>query len=633
MLKKFSLKSQFKLLLFPVIILTTILVIFISYSEYKKSGNIEALKNNINIIEDIRKLTSLISKEREISISTTIENSEFLKSRILKDLKKKRSINNTRVKSLSKKIDFYSKEEIEKSFFLQSVIENIKYIQNKINPLRLAIDNNSLTKREIVKSYSLIIEKLISSIATSSLEIDNPAISKNVTIYSIYINYLDATHRRDILVKDFLITHKLDRKLELDIHKIYTKLSVVSEIGKSLVNRSLCSFYNSIIYSKEITDVEDITLAIIENRIEDTENIKIEYYQNLLKKFNKKMKELDDYISRNISEELNLIADKNEKRVALLEIIFLVSLLFIMITTYFVYNNLRDIMFFGTLKIRGKILRIMSDIPNFYEDKDKNEISSLIYIVSKFVKALKKALLNIRSSYRNIVGLSNNLSESSEKIINHVQEQSHYLENVNFQMEIFLDSLQNSEISFNNLKEIIDDSSEKITDLNLDVVRISDEVKILNRLNINIENNIKYLENVIVGIVSTLENGNQDSEINGQITILNSFSNIINLLNEQNIIIMQKSEKLVNISNIASVIKHDAEINNANLSDILGVITILGFETKSIAVDIDNIFKKNNVFIKTSKDMVGKSKYLSSNVKILNKSILDLDKEFNKFSF
>jgi len=87
------------------------------------------------------------------------------------------------------------------------------------------------------------------------------------------------------------------------------------------------------------------------------------------------------------------------------------------------------------------------------------------------------------------------------------------------------------------------------------------------------------------------------------------------------------------LSKTALVIKKDAEVNNANLSDILGVITILGFETKVITSEINDTVKENNSFIEVSKDMVQKSEFVSSDVRILNQYIVNLDKEFNKFRF
>jgi hypothetical protein len=91
--------------------------------------------------------------------------------------------------------------------------------------------------------------------------------------------------------------------------------------------------------------------------------------------------------------------------------------------------------------------------------------------------------------------------------------------------------------------------------------------------------------------------------------------------------------KLSNLSKTALTIKKDAELNNANLSDILGVITVLGYETKMITHDINTTVEDNNKFIEKSKIMVQKSEFVSSDVKMLNRYIISLDKEFNRFRF
>jgi hypothetical protein len=198
-------------------------------------------------------------------------------------------------------------------------------------------------------------------------------------------------------------------------------------------------------------------------------------------------------------------------------------------------------------------------------------------------------------------------------------------------MAIFLENIKNSEISFENLKEIIEDSSAKISNLNLDVVYISYEVLSIKDLNRKAIDNKDRVKDLMVSTLVTLENmKNESEEIKVAVKNLNT---MISIVEEQIGMIDQKDKKLSNLGQIALTIKKDAELNNANLSDILGVITVLGYETKSITSEIYRTVEDNNKFIEISKNMVNKSEFVSSDVKMLNKYIVNLDKEFNKFRF
>jgi hypothetical protein len=114
---------------------------------------------------------------------------------------------------------------------------------------------------------------------------------------------------------------------------------------------------------------------------------------------------------------------------------------------------------------------------------------------------------------------------------------------------------------------------------------------------------------------------------------MNSFQKMVEIIDQQKDIMHEKEIKLSNLSKTALTIKKDAELNNANLSDILGVITVLGYETKMITHDINTTVEDNNKFIEKSKIMVQKSEFVSSDVKMLNRYIISLDKEFNRFRF
>ena len=198
MFKNFSLKERFKLLILPVMIFTAILVLFISYSEYENSQQLKVLEKDIKVIEDLRKLISLIAKEREVSLQFINSKNSILAKRVVRDLKKQRSINNTRIKSLKNKLGNFSEEEIRDRVFLRKVTNNIANFKSVYSNIRAKIDSREINGQELIDEYSSLISTFIGSIATSSLDIKNSIISKSIATYSIYLKYLDTATQRDI---------------------------------------------------------------------------------------------------------------------------------------------------------------------------------------------------------------------------------------------------------------------------------------------------------------------------------------------------------------------------------------------------------------------------------------------------
>jgi len=515
----------------------------------------------------------------------------------------------------------FSHSEIEARTFLKNTNLFLSNINEQLTNIRQAVKAKKLTAHEITEKYTLIINQFIDTIAISSYNIDNAVISKNIITYSVFLKYLDILHQRDIFIKKAILNQSLNKEEYYDFIKLMAQKKIIENLANTIFNQELLKIYQMIYQTQELQEIEKISLKIKNHKLNI--DIKPEQLKNDFNLYYKKMKELDDFISKSIVEELNFKLDNNKSHLAMLIIFFLVSMLILGIITHVVYHNLREIVFIGTIDIRGKILRVIGDL-SIDTTKYKNEIFSLIELVSQFTNMIKVTILNIRVRFRDIVFLSSQLSQNSETIVGHLQKQSKYFENVNFDLTLFLESIKNSEISFANLKEIIDDSSAKLNNLNLDVVYISYEVASLKELNAEIIKNKNKVNSILKEIFD---------EISISPELEAKFAEVNEIVAKTDEIVEIKEQKLTNLNKTALEIKHDAEINNANLADILGVITILGFETKGIASDIDTTIKDNNKFIEKSKNMLEKSEMISSNVVLLNKYVIDLDREFNKFRF
>jgi methyl-accepting chemotaxis protein len=544
-------------------------------------------------------------------------------------LKRQRSLNNTRIKSLRQKLQYYNEGELESIPFLQKIQASLTFLDKNIVSVRKGIDNGEITPAELISYYSNIISLLIESIATASIDVENSQISKNIVTYSLFLKYQDIVSQREIIVSRVVSQKEITSDLFLEVSKLQAEKWLVLDITKGLIDEEMLSHYNRLSKTPSFSKMEELVKDILDRDIDEIKKLEEREFFSVANKYRKRLKELDDYISIRISEELSHMLDDQAKRESLLIVAFSIGIFVIILTTYTIYNSLREILFFGTIKIRSKILRVVTDIKPENIGNNSNEIQSLISLVSAFVKIIKESLEKIRTSFRDIVNLSNHLSESSETIVNHLQKQSQYLQDINLQMAVFLENIQTNQLSFENLKEIIEDSSAKINNLNLDVVYISYEVLSLKDLNRDINEKREGIKDVILDNITLLQRGDEESITQ----VVTSLGKLISIIDQQGEMIETKNSKLSNLTKTAVAIKKDAEANNANLNDVLGVITVLGYETKMITNDINQTVEDNSKFIEQSKVMVNKSEFVSSDVKMLNRYIVDLDKEFNRFRF
>jgi hypothetical protein len=609
-----NLRSQFQILLVPVLTMAIVLVMFIGFSEYERGKQLKNLEFNIEIVDDIRKLISFATIERELSMKFLARQNIQDDKLLVRDLNKQRIVVDTRLETISIKLKKFDNFNNEKIKFISNTKNEINSFHIKYDSLRETIDKRDLKNEDSIILFLVMIKDLINLIASSSLDINDPIISKKVAIYTMYLNYSELIAKRKLL---FDSIQNIGAVLDEHIYKykeVMSALNSITDIAKSLADDNIIEHYNRLFLNNDIKNIDLIYNETINNKILKSKNLLNEEQE---KTYYKHLKELEDYISSGIYNELGMRIDSHKKREIVLTIVFTISLILIIFSTYTVYNYIRSALFFGTIHIKSKILRVVTDLslsssPENIHYEEKNEIKSLLHIVTVFADLLKESLSKIRIGFLDLINLSNHLSESSEYIVKHIQRQSRYLQDTNFQMEMILESIKNSEISFENITEIIEDSSSKISNLNIDVVYVASELIALKQIG-------KKLIEIKSNLQEALDN--------------NNFEEIMKLYNLIETNILAGDIKISNLTKIASLIKRDAELNNANLSDILEVITALSYETKTMHSEISKSITDSNNFIELNKDTVSKSEFVSSDVKMLNKYIINLDKEFNKFRF
>jgi hypothetical protein len=638
MFEKQSLKDQFKILLIPVIVLSLILVGFIAHHQYEKTLRIQSLEKDIGIIEEVRKIISMVDKERLISLKYISSKDRREKRMISRDLRKQRNINNTRLKALQRKMLQFTESEVKSTPYLKKIDETMVMFHETEKDIRSRIDRADSDSQNVIDYYTALNSNFIDSIIKSSSNIGFSELSRKLLIYSLFLEYRDLHSQKDIYIKTILQSGDRRGKNHIELLKVKAKMDTLKRLSVGIVTDDIFSHYSRISQTPEVSEMTVLFDEVLQNKAVQNRVLQMEELKSILKRYKKRFKELDDHITREISIKVSNITDSHYNEVYSLSLFFLLSISVILVFTYRLYSYIREAIFYGIIKMRSKIVRIVKDV-QIVQTKEENEITLLLDLIDNFTINIKRSLNKITRDFNEITILSTNLSQSSEKVVSHLQKQGQYLEEINFKMSIFLDTLQNSRFSFGSLKELLDETSSKLNDLNLDVIYISYEtLNLKDQSQQIVDNGVKCRENNNL-ILKTLKEQSSLSEDGKKITVdievANRFQAVVeennSTLDNQVALLTENIDKLHKLSQVAISIKNDAEKNHNNVGELVAVISALSNETKVVSSEIQQTMEENQEFTESSKEMIQNSEYVYSDVTMLNKYVINLNMEFNKF--
>jgi hypothetical protein len=646
MFEKFSLKEQFKVLLFPIMLLSILTIGYIAFNQYKETIKIENLGKTVELVEEIKKIINLINRERFTSLMLLEQSDKKRMLRALsRNLRKERKINNVRLKALQTKIDALNAEGVNK-VFINNVQKAINFFENKKFRLRKNIDKKLISKFDIINEYTRINGNFIDSITDSLETVENVELAQNIFTYSLFLNYKDFFSVENIMLQNYI---KNGLKFEnqdalVQYSNFRTKINFLKRLATGIVSEDLIYHYIRLIseeyYSKIIHFKERILFDRGDLRVNYFDDMKLRDFAYLTSKTDRKIKELGDYISREINTSIKQIIDTHYRNLFILIISMIVILSIILSITYTFYNYLQDTIFFSILKMKTKIVKTVKD-RNVSTFNDKNEIKYLLKIVDGFTESVKTFIIRTKKDFNEIEVLSTKLSQSSERMVNHLYKQIQYIDEINFKLDLFYDLMQNNSKGFENLKDLLNNSLSKTSNLSLDIIYVSYETlnlqdtnqKSLDELKEELETSQNFLK-----MLDNLEkNGKQDSSDDILLTNLNyktivDFVKDVNKLYEAQIKIMNLNvEKLQNLSKTTLSIKNESESNNAHLEDMLSLIATIHNETLTIKEEVSETINESKTFSSEGKDIIKNGEYVYSDISLLHRFTVNLNMEFNKF--
>ena len=357
-LKRLSVENKMRLLaLFPLIFIIA-LSLFITISSYKKVTKLENVNELVVLNTKISLLLHETQKERGASAGYLGSKGVKFKDILLKQ----RDLTNERVNEFKTYISAFSYYPDKGKETINKVLNEL----SKLEDLRINIDKLKIEPKNAIAYYTNLNATLLYFIARSSSIAQNELVIKDITAY---YNFLMVKERTGI---ERAVASNVFAKKSFG-EGIYLKFLTLLNEQDSFLN----SFYLYNLAQEEYVK-QKLQDPVVEE-VQRMRNILLSYGQNsdivfdvdptywfdtITKKINI-LKEIDDYLSKNIIEEISTITEtENKKMIIIASLSFFIVLVVMIFIRFFIGSILRG------------IEKIYFGIENFikYLNKEINEI-------------------------------------------------------------------------------------------------------------------------------------------------------------------------------------------------------------------------------------------------------------------
>ena len=328
-LKRLSIESKLKILaIFPLIFIIG-LSFFMIYDSYEKDLKLKNVEKLLILNTKISLLLHETQKERGLSVAYLESKNDTFK----KNLLNQRELTNN-------KIDEFKTYLVDFSYYPNQGkinIENVLRELSKIENIRNEINELKVKSKNVISYYSNLNSSLLSFVANSSYIAENEKIINNLTAY---YNFLMAKERAGLeraMGSNTFTNKTFGEGMFLNF------LSLINEQTVFMENFYIYGFdYEEFVKEKmqnssvkEVQKMRDILLSYGENKNVIFDIEASYWFKTISEKINI-LKEIDDYISKDIIEQINIIKkDQFDKMIFILGLAIFIILITILSVSFF----------------------------------------------------------------------------------------------------------------------------------------------------------------------------------------------------------------------------------------------------------------------------------------------------------
>ena len=359
-LKKLSLENKMKLIAaFPLIFIIG-LSLSVLFDSYEKKVSLDSVKEIVLLNTKISLLLHETQKERGATAGYLGSKGSAFKE----DLSKQRALTDTRISELTTYLSTFPIGNYTSNYkdYMDKAVNDLSNIKD----IRPKVDSLEIEAKKAIEYYTNMNAEFLDFIAKTSLITTNPELINNI---NGYYNFLMAKERAGIerAIGSSTFANKtfapgmypkflgLVNEQELFLRTFYIYGSEYEAFTKEKMNNPIFA---------EVQRMRNILLSYSENR-DVVFDIESKYwFESITKKINI-LKEIDDYVSQNINNNIDTLISEEINRIYIIALGLIFIILFTLLFVQF---------FIGSIK--RAINKIDNGIEQFmkYLNKEINEI-------------------------------------------------------------------------------------------------------------------------------------------------------------------------------------------------------------------------------------------------------------------
>ena len=339
---------------------------------------------------------------------------------------------------------------------LKTQINNLNDALNQLNEIRQKVTNFKISVKNEVAWYSKMNATILNIIGMSARYAPNETIAMDLAAYT---SFLEAKERAGIERAVLSATFGADKFLP----GMYTKFITLVAMQKSFLNdfliyanKEMKNKYFEATKAPSFAEVNRLrSIAIAKHKTGNFGVDAVYWFKTITKKINK-LKEIDDYIAKVITDDLNSI-----KNYAVHEIIITVIVLgLILLLSYLSIKSFS----LQLMSLKNLILMIAKerDLSTEIRIYENDEFGAIRQALKEFLGALHETMIAANNSAHTNKDVATNLKNTFNKIIDNTNKETAIVEDAKVNADNIKEKLENEANNSNNVKNAIVKANEHL---------------------------------------------------------------------------------------------------------------------------------------------------------------------------
>jgi len=391
-------------------------------------------------------------------------------------LKKQRADTDSKRSLLVSALDSFDQSVYTKRF--QNDLQNAKNYLAKLDAIRKSVDTLSIKKMDAISYYTNMNGSFIDTVASAAQLTDDVQILKDV---NSYVNFLYSKERAGIERAVGAATFSANSFAKGARVKFNSLLAEQNSFLKSflvLADDEAEEFYEKTVSGDAVNEVNRMRDILIKANADTTNfGVKASYwFETITKKINL-LKEVENYLTQRMQENITEIIEQNSKE---LTVSMIVSILILTISFFlgyfistFISRAVKEMIEAGSELASGD-----GDLTKRLNVSSKDELGKASYEVNQFISKVQDTVCDAKKSSEENSAISEQLVHNAKKIEENVSSETKIVNTATVNMKQMNTTLNRSVEEAQGAHEQIEHANENLARANSEIITLSKKIEV-----------------------------------------------------------------------------------------------------------------------------------------------------------